>query len=361
MENTHGKNQLEVITLKDIILTFQDFVRYLWTKALWICLASILGLGIGFLLSYNLPTLFHAEMSFMVNEDDGASLGGAGAILGQFGLGGSVASEYNLDKIVELSRSRKIIQQTLMDSCMVDGRVDLLANHLIRVYGYHDEWAEHPDERLRDFIYTHGDVDNFEITENKVLKILHRRLIGTPQDKDSGLMNCTYTEATGILDLQLNTLSEELSAEMARSIYRHLSSFYISKSTEKHKSTLLKLESKVDSIEYELRSAEYRMADYQDKSLGVIGQKKQLARGRAARDIQVLTIMYGEALKNRETSRFLMSNSTPFFQVIDDVLEPLPAVAPSIKKSLMLSGIIGGIMASLLLVAIKIYRDTMSG
>ncbi|MEL6276275.1 MAG: Wzz/FepE/Etk N-terminal domain-containing protein, partial [Bacteroidota bacterium] len=127
-ETNHTYN--DEITLKELILKIQEYFWYLWGKKWWIIAAGLIGGAIGFYRAWTTPLTYTAELTFMVNEDDGANAGGVGAILGQFGLGGGATSEYNLDKILALSRSRRIIREVLFDSVEINSEADLIANHI---------------------------------------------------------------------------------------------------------------------------------------------------------------------------------------------------------------------------------------
>ena len=104
------------ITLKELILLIKEYWGVLWGKKWYIIIAGLIGGLIFGIIEYRKPVTYTAELTFMVNEDSGGSSGGAAAILGQFGFGGGAGSEYNLDKIIQLSKSRRIAENVLFDS-----------------------------------------------------------------------------------------------------------------------------------------------------------------------------------------------------------------------------------------------------
>jgi hypothetical protein len=349
------------LTFKELVLAIKGVIQYLRSKIIWIVLAVLIGGGVGGYLAYTTPVTYQARLSFMLNEETGSSGGGLGSILGQIGLGGGRGSEYNLDKIVELSRSNRIVFEAILDSATINNQDDLIANHLITDLNLHELWQLGERTELSDFRFTKTKLANFSRTENEVLKGLTRRIVGNEkQSVDERILTSSYSENTGILYISTQTESEELSIVLTKSIYDKLSSFYVSKSIEKQLSTLEAVTEKVDSINSELKKTEYQLARTSDRSLGVLQKSDLITQGRLSRDLQVLSIMYAEALKNKETASFVLSSSTPFLQVVDDVFAPLMPATQSLKRSAFIGGILGGFFACTMFFGIKLIRDALA-
>jgi uncharacterized protein involved in exopolysaccharide biosynthesis len=345
------------ITLKEILRLIQEYWSYLWRKKLWIILGGILLGGFFVLRMYLEEKTYTADLTFIVNEDDGGSIGGVGAILGQFGLGGG-GSEYNMDKMLELSQSRKIIQSVLFDSIVVDEKNDLLANHLIDVYELHEKWGKSIDPDLRTYKFTSSDFENFGVLDNKALISVYSLVVGS-KNGDNKLFSNSYNEASGIITFEAETKSEPISFFLSQLIYDRLSSFYISKETEKSRFTYDQLAGKADSVKSALYSAEIQLARAQDRSLGIQQRLNKISLIRLQREVQILSILYGEILKNKETSEFLLNSATPFFQTIDRPILPLPKLEKSYPRTLVIGGILGGVLASISLLAYKLIKDTL--
>ena len=344
------RNNKEEISLKEIVDLIREYVTYLWTKKWYILIAGIIGGAIFFTREYIKPTTYTAELTFMVNEDDGGSLGGAAALLGQFGLGGGSSSEYNLEKIKELSRSRKITQNVLFDSIVIGDKNDLIANHIIRLYDYHKDWEDLPS--LKDFFFSNFDSQSFSNVENSALKALLRSLVGT--SKSPGILRLNYEESTGILNISAVSLSPDLSIALSESMYTHLSYFYVKQSTEKQQFTLDLLEEKSDSTEQALYKAEYTLAKLMDNSQGFRLRTTQLKEQQLNRDIQIMTLAYGEILKNKATAEFLLESARPFFQVIDRPIYPLTSSTKILLINFVIGFCIGIILISGLLLGVNI-------
>lgn len=352
-------NEVQGMSFREFILLVQGYVNHLWGKALWILLCGVL-LGALFVAKeWAAPINYSSRLTFMVNEDDNGSIGGVGAILGQFGLGGGSTSEYNLDKIVELGKSRRIVESILIDSIIIEEKKDLISNHLINLYHYHDKWVDSKNENLHDFLFSSANAEEYDRTGNLVLGTLYGLVVGNPDKGRPGLIDINYVDKTGILNISSRSQSEELSLELSLLIFSRLSKFYVEKSTEKQRETVDKLEVISDSLSNELNRVEYELATFQDRSAGILRQRDKVRNSKMQRNAQVLTIMYGEAVRNRETARFVLESKTPFFQVIDSPRYPLGRT----NKFYVRKGIIGGAFGAFLGVVFfgfwKSFRDAM--
>ena len=309
----------EEISLQEIVDLIREYVIYLWSKKWYILAASILGGAIFFTREYKKPTTYTAELTFMINEENGSSMGGAAALLGQFGLGNRSGGALNLKKVIELSKSRKIAQNVLFDSLSIGETYDFTANHLIELYDYHDKWSD--SESLRGFLFSKSKLEDFSKLEKSVAKSLLKRLIGTSES--SGIIDLNFEESTGILSLKVVSKSSDLSIALSESMFKHLSNFYVKQSTEKQQFTLELLEVKADSVGRALYKAEYALAKLRDNSQGFRLRTTQLEEQQLNREIQILTLTYGEILKNKATTEFILESVRPFFQVIDRPIEPI--------------------------------------
>ena len=66
----------------------------------------------------------------------------------------------------------------------------------------------------------------------------------------------------------------------------------------------------------------------------------------------MLYTMYGEAVKNKETAKYLLDNETPYFNILDVPVEPI-----SIRKgNILIQGIKGFIIGLVLALGIVVGR-----
>ncbi len=346
------------ITLKELILKIQEYWRELWRHWWLIGLIAVPFIGYKAYDAMTTEPIYPAALTFMVDEDEGNALAGMSSILGQIGIGGIRRGKYNLDKILEISKSRRVLQMAIFSKVSIDGTSDYLANHLIRQFQLHEKW-EDDTTGLKGFLYSHGNVETFTSNELAVLKKLQGLLNGS--ESTEGIYSTSYNEDTGIMTLKIESPSESLSIALVDSIFGQLTSYYVEKSTEKALATYTLMKSKTDSLAAALKSAEYSLAEFVDRNQNVYSATEgTLKRTRLASNVQRLQLMHGEALKNLEFADFSLKNKTPFITLIDDAIPPIRPVEPSLLKSLIIGALLGGMVGITFVLGRKIYRDAMA-
>jgi len=343
------------ITLKELILKLKEFWAYLWERKVWIILVGLLMAAIFAVKAKMKPVEYQASLTFMVEEDTGG--GGMSGILSQFGFGGG-GSEYNLQKILTLSKSMRITSAVVLDTGVVDGKSDLYGNHIIDLYKYHDKksWQK-PENELVAFYF--GDASRTQKAKNIALKSVFRKVIGGKKTKNS-LYSSSVNDDTGIMTLSVKSESADLSLGLVKTFFKHLSEYYIAKSTEKVEATFEILKGRTDSIHTLLGQKEYALAQFKDKNRGIYLNKVKIREQRLMTQIRALQMAWGESLKNQEMADYALKEQTPFIQPIDIPFTPISPIPNSLLKALVLGGFLGGFLAVGYFVFRKIISDVMS-
>ena len=348
--------QDDEITLKELILKLKEFWAYLWERKISIIAIALLMAIVFGLKAYLKPKEYQASLTFMVDEDTGGS-GAIGGILSQFGFGGG-GSEYNLQKILTLSKSMRIAKEVFLDTADVDGKKDLLGNHIIDIYKFHEKksWKK-PENGLDGFYF--GDASRTQKAKNIALKSVFGKVIGGKKTKNP-LYSSSVDDDTGIMTLSVKSKSADLSLSLVKTFFDHLSEYYIEKSTEKAKSTFDILKQKTDSIYTVLGQKEYALARFKDKNRGTYLNKVKVQEQKLMTQIAALRMAWGEALKNQEMANYALKEQTPFIQPIDVPFAPIAPIPNSLLKALVIGGFLGGFLAVGYFVFRKIIRDAMS-
>lgn len=355
--------QDDEITLKELILKIREFWKELWKFWWLIALITIPFVGYMVYKAVKAEKTYPATLTFMVNKDEGGSLGALSGILGTFGFGGSTTKgEYNLDKMLQLLKSRHITELAVMSEVTIDGQRDLLGNHVINNLDTLDKWLREPSflnkepDKLIGFKFTPDKKDSLRY--NIAIKRLHGKLIGSSDNP--GMLTAGYNEESGILNISFPAEHEELAIALTNTYFERLATFYRDKTIEKQKSTYDLVKAKTDSIYMALQTTESQLANLIESSKGVFSAQERLKEQRLQREIQKLTIMYGESAKNQELADFSLKSSTPFIQVIDEPMSPIKAQSESLFKALILGGVLGVFVGALWVIGRKIYKDTMA-
>ena len=78
------------------------------------------------------------------------------------------------------------------------------------------------------------------------------------------------------------------------------------------------------------------------------------------RKIQILSLAYGEIIRNLETAKFTLSTKTPFFQLVDEPFKPLLKMKANPIKNGIKGGALGVIIGFVLVGVVRFYRVAMS-
>ena len=354
------------MTLKEVVLKIQSYIKAVTNRWLMICL---FGFGFAFvllLLNFNVKPEYRAELTYMLNDDESGGLSGIAAMLGQFGLGGVGGSESNLDKIIELSRTRRITQNALFVKEKLHNKEDYLANHLINSLENNGLWAKkgilsflssEDSLSLKGFRFSQDSIEAFSLHENKALKALHKVMVG--KEMNGNRFQSTFNEITGIMEFSMTTPDPQLSIIIVNSMYNNLSAYYVDKTTEKQQADYSVIKSKYDSIVSELNSVQYRLAKTNDANQGLIMDLDRLPTKKLSEDERRLQLMLGEAEKQKQLTELTLGSSTPYIQEIDKPILPLKPINKSRFFYFLLGGLLGGIIAIVIILSQKVYNDIM--
>lgn len=301
--------------------------------------------------------LYSAKITFSVDEDEAGGQSALTGMLSQFGLGSVRPARYNFDKILELARSRRVVQESLFGEITIDGKKDFLANQIIRLYDFkvQDEKGN-PEE----FYFTHDSLEIFNRRENEVLISLYNFVIGPPNKPQDALVSADYNEDSNIMSMTASTKNEALSLELSSRMFQSLSDYYINKAIEKSLKTYKIVSMKKDSVLGELRSAEYQLANFKDRNRSMLMRTDHITELRLQRDVQALSAMYAEVIKNVEVAEFSLRNKTPFIQVIDAPIPPIPPSQLSLIRKILFGLLVGGFIGTVLVAGRKAYREIMA-
>ncbi|RZK99620.1 MAG: hypothetical protein EOO89_30980, partial [Pedobacter sp.] len=106
----------EVVTLKSALLNIRRYIKYLKSK--WILISTVIVLGsmVGYMYARSKKVTYSASTTFVLEDGNGSSgLGNLGGLASIVGV--DVRSSNGLfqgDNILELYRSRKMIEATLL-------------------------------------------------------------------------------------------------------------------------------------------------------------------------------------------------------------------------------------------------------
>jgi uncharacterized protein involved in exopolysaccharide biosynthesis len=344
------------ISLKEVILRIKDWWKYLFSKWIIILLAGLLGGGIGFIYAFIQKPTYVAELSFALEDDKaGGGLGGALGIASQFGfdLGGSGGGgAFAGDNLVELIKSRSIIEKTLLSTLNINGKNQTLVNYYIEFSKLENSKSDLKEEGNIQFL-PNSDRSKFTRQQDSLLGVFHKAFINgilSVEKKDKKL---------SIITVKMKSSNELFSKLFTERLVKEVSDFYIETKTKKSAENLAILQHQTDSVRNALNSAISGVATSFDANPNP-NQALQILRVPSQRrtvDVQANQAILTELVKNLEISKVSLRKETPLIQIIDRPILPLAIEKSSKKTSLILGGFLFGFLTVSFLIFKRLLQN----
>lgn len=359
------------ITLKEVILKVTGFAKIVLQSWKWLVLCgSIVGVILA-IKAIMTPDHYNEKLTFMMDDSGGDSSIPGLELLGDL-FGGAGGSGDNLDKILKLFESKKIVNNTLFDSVVVNGKSDFLANHFLekytikylveqyRRYGfyYSPKWPKTLIDN-NEFRFTHNNLEDFTDEENLMLRVVYERINGTSDGLLDKRLYSDMDPNSGIMTLNMSSEHPELTLGILNNIYEELSDFFVEKATEKQTKTYNIMKAKRDSVITQLKAMEFQLANFKDSNRNLVTVKGYLKQLRLEREVAILNVMYAEVIKQLEATDFALKNKTPVVQIIDLPRTPIQPTIESWKRAFIFGFIVGAILCSVVLVIRAILREIL--
>ena len=337
------------ITLRDIVLSVQGALRYLKTKWLFLLLAGLLGSVLGYLHAKFKPLTHTATLVFAFSESPDAKSSLSG-IASQFGvnLGGGGEGAFQGDNLLELMKSRTLVEKALMQQAEVGGKTDFLVNHIIR---HEYKRGETKEERQHDVLFK--DSNRFFLGDS-FLGVYHRAILENNQ-----LAVSKKDDELAFVEVSFTSQNDTVSKVFVEGLVYQATELYRELKMKRFSSTVQLLDKKIDSVEVELRKSMYSVAAQEDQGSLYIRSTPQVGQVRSQYKAQVLGTMHAELVKNAELQKTLMAQQEPLFEIIDRPVYPLETKRLSRLLALVLGGFGGVFVLMLILLGKRGYSNMM--
>lgn len=354
MENVNPASNDE-ISLKDIIIKIKRGYRFLISKWLTILFVSLLGGILGLAYSLFKKPQYIATCTFVLEE------GGKGGALSQYAglaslagidLNGGGGSIFQGDNILELYKSRTMIEQTLLSNADFNGRTEKIIDYYIDFNDLREKWKkskglenisfnESPEKfkRKQDSIVT----SIVDVINKKILSV------GKP-DKKLNIINVSVTSEDELFS-QIFTIK----------LVENVNTFYIQTKTKRSNQNVKVLQRQADSVRAVLNGSIGGVASAVDatpnanplrSTLRVPSEKKRI-------DVQASSTIYGEIVKNLELSKISLQQETPLIQIIDSPVLPLNIKKVSKKEGIAIGLIIGLLITTTYILLKKTFKKIL--
>ena len=355
-EQQHIDN--DEISLKELIQKIQEWIAYL--KMQWKLIIGIAALGgiIGFVYASFQKPSYLATTTFVLEEDKGGGgLGGAMGLASSFGfdLGGGGGGLFSSSNIIELMKSRLVVEKTLLNPVQVNGKEISLADYYIQINELKEGWVKKPNLATVNFPVK-ADRTKFSLEQDSILQTISAGLT------KENLVIEQKDKKVSIISLTVKTESELFSKLFCEQLLKETSDFYIETKSKKSRLNVDILQRQADSIRAELNGAITGVAVASDNvyNLNPAFNVKRTPSTRRQVDVQANTAILTQLVAQLELSKVSLRKETPLVQLIDRPILPLEKEKLGSIKSLVFGGFLAGFLIILYLVFGQMYREMVA-
>jgi uncharacterized protein involved in exopolysaccharide biosynthesis len=347
------------ISLKELIQKIQEWTLYLKTQ--WKLIIGIAALGgiIGFVYASFQKPSYLATSTFVLEEDKGGGggLGGAMGLASSFGfdLGGGGGGLFTSSNIIELMKSRLVVEKTLLNPVKFADKEISLADYYIQINELRKGWAKKPVLSNISFP-ANADRSKFSLEQDSILQTISAGLT------KNNLVIAQKDKKVSIISLTVKTESELFSKLFCEQLLKETSDFYIETKSKKSRLNVDILQHQADSIRAELNGAITGVATASDNvyNLNPAYNVKKTPGTRRQVDVQANTAILTQLVAQLELSKVSLRKETPLVQLIDRPILPLEKDKVGRLKSLILGGFLAGFLTVLYLVFGQLYRKMVA-
>jgi uncharacterized protein involved in exopolysaccharide biosynthesis len=306
------------LTIKELFVKIGTIMIYIRTKWLYLILGGMLGALIGLSISLFKKPLYTAESTFVLEE--GSKFGG---MLSQYSSLASLAGVdinsasglFEGENILELYKSRSMIEKTLLSPIVINNKKQLLIDRYIDFHNLRKKWLK---DNINNINFN-GDPGKFNRQQDSIIT----DLVNTFNKKY--LTVNKLDKKLSIIVVKFSCTDELFARDFTNKLVETVNEFYVQTKAKKSTQNVQLLQRQADSVKAILNSSIGDVASAMDAApnanpqllkLRVPSQRKQI-------DVQASSAVYAEIVKNLEVAKITMRQDVPLIQIIDKPVIPL--------------------------------------
>jgi hypothetical protein len=348
------------ITLKEFVHRITRISKFICNNWLWLLTSCVLGLILGLVNNYNKPITYTATITYVLSENNiNSSASNFGGIASQLGFNlGATSSNAGLftdSKIIELMKSRFLVEKILLKPIIVNGNITNLADLYIDIFKLREKWKGDPDRENIKF----GQQHDLEKISLKHIVLLHE--IYTDLTSEKKLSFDSKAKKTSFSVVQVTNENEQFAKIFCETLVDETSKFYLETKTKKTNDNIVNLKRQLDSIRSLFNESVSAFAIASDNifNSNPALKIKSVAPIKRQVDIQANTALLTTLITNLELSKMNLYNQTPLFQIIDKPIYPLEKNVPTKWKSVVKTITVLLLANIIILISVFIFKEKM--
>ncbi len=319
----------------------KTWIRFLLSKWLIIVCFGLAGIVLGVIYAKRQVRMYESYLTFSLDENGNSSGGGIASLAAQFGFGNSENDLFSGDNIVEVIKSRTILERVLLSKDTLEGKPITMIDYFSKIFPNQKIFRD--AGKKQEIVIPDGlDRNRFTPQQNDYLYKIYQDI------QLSYLTAARPDKQLNIYVVKFISPNERFTKIFTDRILNETIKFYTELKTQKSEATLKVLEQRIADVKGNLNASISTKASSQDANLNpafaaalVPLQKQQL-------NMQVYGAAYAELYKNLELARFQYLQNIPLLQIINQNDYPMAKVESNWIKSAMIGAVLFGIFGTFL-------------
>jgi len=327
IESEFHSRKNDEISLKDLFLKLREWWRYLLSKWIFIAVFGILGAALGLVYAFVKKPVYTATTTFVLeDEKSGASLGNLAGLASMAGvdLGGSGGGIFQGDNILQLYKSRMMLEKTLLTPVDIDGKKVLLVERYIQINKLWDKWRKETDILKLNFADDSANRGRIDLKSTRLRDSVMSLIVDEIGKKYLAVLKPDKKMST--IQVDVSAKDEFFAKRFNDELVANVNEFYIQTKTKKTIQNVRILQNKTDSVRRVMNGAIYKAVAVSDATPN-LNPTREIQRTAPAQKAQFSAetnkAILAELVKNLEMSKISLLKETPLIQVIDSPIYPL--------------------------------------
>jgi len=343
------QNNNEEISLGELASTIRTWINYLVSRWLFITIFVVIGGITGFLYALLTKPVYTANTTFVLEESSspGGGLGQYANIASMIGidLGGASNGMFTSENIVEIYKSRRMLQTVLLSSFNFAGKNQLLIDRYLEFNRFRKKWENEPGLKDLSFSSEGQPTQLQDSILGEVIKEINKRYLTVEKlDKKSS-----------IIKVSVKSKDQLFAKALTEKVVSTVNEFYIRTKTKKSLDNLAVLQQQTDSVRAVMNGAIISGASTIDATPN-LNPTRQILRASVQRsqfNAEANKAMLAELLKNLELSKITLRKETPLIQIIDQPVLPLDEEKAGKLSSTIIASVLFGLLSAIYLIIRK--------
>ena len=333
----------EEISLKELFQKGKEWYDYLWQYKFRILIFAIIGSILGICYSLYQKPVYIANLTFAL-EDDKQSGGLSSALATQFGLESGGGGMFSGQNLIELLKTRNLIEKTLLEPVSSKPKISLMEFYLTL--------NKKKKEKIR--FLPNADRSQFTRKQDSILgkicKEIQLDLKVNQKDKKLSFLTIEY-----------KSTNEVFAKDFTNTLARIASEYYIETKSRKARINLEILQRQLDSVRGSLNGAITSVAVANDNTFGLnpAMNVKRTPSTRRQVDVTANSAILAELVKQTELAKINLRKEIPLIQIIDSPIYPLEKQRFGKLKGILMGGFLFGFLSILYFVFLKIKKQLL--